>query len=78
MDVPPQKTEIVKFYIYFLSAGAGTGLVRVDHKKPSAGAVWVINDGSFCTLILRVKKAKLSPPSISTQINVWVDSRYKS
>ena len=25
--------------------------VRVDHKKPSAGAVRVKNDGSFCTLV---------------------------
>ena len=30
----------------------GAGVVRVDHKKPSAGAVRVRvkNDGSFCTL----------------------------
>ena len=40
------------FTYIFLSAGAGTGVVRVDHKKPSAGAVRVRvkNDGSFCTL----------------------------
>ena len=42
--------------IIFLSAGAGTGVVRVDHKKPSAGAVRVRvkNDGSFCSLVFRV------------------------
>ena len=35
-----------------MSAGAGTGVVRVDHKKPSAGAVRVRvkNDGSLCSL----------------------------
>jgi len=50
VDVPPKKQKLSNFTYIFLSAGAGTGVVRVDHKKPSAGAVRVKNDGSFCTL----------------------------
>ena len=48
----PKKQKLSNFTYIFLSAGAGTGVVRVDHKKPSAGAVRVRvkNDGSFCTL----------------------------
>ena len=53
VDVPPKKQKLSNFTYIFLSAGAGTGVVRVDHKKPSAGAVRVRvkNDGSFCSLI---------------------------
>ena len=53
VDVPPKKQKLSNFTYIFLSAGAGTGVVRVDHKKPSAGAVWVRvkNDGSFCSLL---------------------------
>ena len=57
VDVPPKKQKLSNFTYIFLSAGAGTGVVRVDHKKPSAGAVRVRvkNDGSFCTLLLPYK-----------------------
>ena len=50
----PKKQKLSNFTYIFLSAGAGTGVVRVDHKKPSAGVVRVRvkNDGSLCTLIL--------------------------
>ena len=57
VDVPPKKQKLSNFTYIFLSAGAGTGVVRVDHKKPSAGAVRVRvkNDGSFCTLLQTIK-----------------------
>ena len=61
VDVPPKKQKLSNFTYIFLSAGAGTGVVRVDHKKPSAGAVRVRvkNDGSFCTLVLGSNPAKV-------------------
>ena len=59
---PPKKQKLSNFTYIFLSAGAGTGVVRVDHKKPSAGAVRVKNDGSFCTLGVGVEpRVRVTP-----------------
>ena len=70
VDVPPKKQKLSNFTYIFLSAGAGTGVVRVDHKKPSAGAVRVRvkNDGSFCTLhksLARIEPQN-TPPHLLT------------
>ena len=37
---PPKKQKLSNFTYIFLSAGAGVGVVRVDHKKMSAGEKW--------------------------------------